>query len=243
MTDADAVHMRRCLALAERWRGKTAPNPVVGCVIVRRGAVLAEGVHRGPGTRHAEADALAKLGGRARGATLYVNLEPCMHHGRTPPCMPAVRDAGVVRVVYGSADPVAGHGGGAAALRRAGVRVDRALVDACDAANLGFLTWGRDGRCAFTLKAGITLDGKIATVAGESRWITSEVARRDAMVARARHGAIVAGVGTVVADDPRLDVRGVRGARQPLRVVLDTSLRTPIAAACCRRTRPRARHA
>jgi diaminohydroxyphosphoribosylaminopyrimidine deaminase/5-amino-6-(5-phosphoribosylamino)uracil reductase len=230
VADADAEHMRRCLALAERWRGKTAPNPVVGCVIVRRGAVVAEGVHRGPGTRHAEADALAELGGRARGATLYVNLEPCMHHGRTPPCMPAVRDAGVARVVYGSADPIRGHGGGAAALRRAGVRVDRALVAACDAANLGFLTWGRDGRCAFTVKAGITLDGKIATVAGDSRWITSAAARRDAMVARAQHGAIVAGIGTVLADDPRLDVRGVRGARDPLRVILDTSLRTPASA-------------
>ncbi len=227
MDDRDSLHMRRCLELAAEYRGRTAPNPVVGCVITRNNRVLAEGVHRGPGTLHAEADALAKLHHRAPGATLYVNLEPCMHHGRTPPCMPAVRDAGIARLVYGSADPIRGHGGGAAALRRAGVVVDRARVDACDAAHHGVRSWGRHARPAFTLKAGITLDGKIATAAGRSKWITGVAARRDAMRERAASDAIVAGIGTVLADRPRLDVRGVPRARDPLRVILDTALRTP----------------
>jgi diaminohydroxyphosphoribosylaminopyrimidine deaminase/5-amino-6-(5-phosphoribosylamino)uracil reductase len=241
----DAGYMRRCLELAARYRGRTAPNPTVGCVIVRGDRVLAEGVHRGPGTAHAEADALAQLDRRrTRGATLYVNLEPCMHQGRTPPCMPLVRDAGIARLVYGSADPIRGHGGGAAALRRAGVVVDRVLVADCDAANLGFLTWGRHGRPAFTVKAGITLDGKIATVAGQSKWITSDESRRDAMLERAASDAIVVGIGTVVADRPRLDVRGLpRTAHQPLRVVLDTALRTPLDAPVLPANAPAARAA
>jgi len=140
----DDRFIARCLELAETMRGRTSPNPIVGCVIVKDGKVLAEGVHRGPGTLHGEADALASLARRklaATGATLYCNLEPCNHHGRTPPCAPAVRDAGVARVVYGIDDPIAGHAGGAKLLRGAGIAVTSGVLAAqCEAANRPFLT-------------------------------------------------------------------------------------------------------
>jgi len=225
----DVEHMARCLELARKAEGRTAPNPIVGCVIAdRRGAVIAEGWHAGPGRPHAEAAALAKLRGRARGATLYVNLEPCNHHGRTPPCAPAVRDAGVARVVIGMLDPIPGHGGGARLLRRAGIAVTTGvLADACAAANRPFVQWAVNGRPWFVLKAAMTLDGKIATVAGESRWITGAAARADGHRLRDRCDAILVGVGTVLADDPQLTVRGVRGGRDPIRVVVDSALRTP----------------
>ena len=219
--------MARALELAEKYRGRTAPNPIVGCVIVnRRGEVIAEGAHRGPGTRHAEIVALAKLDGKAPGATMYVTLEPCMHHGRTPPCTPAVKASGVARVVIGTEDPVPGHGGGIEALRRAHISVTRALVDACDAANRPFLTWAMFGRPTFTLKAAITLDGKIATIAGQSKWITGEAARADVHHLRDIHDAVLVRIGTVRADDPELTAR-LRGARDPIRIVLDSRLRTP----------------
>lgn len=223
----DEAFMARALRLAEKWRGRTSPNPIVGCVIVdRHGNVIAEGMHRGPGTKHAERDALDKLGGSAVGATLYVTLEPCTHTGRTPPCAPAVIGSRVARVVVGSVDPIAEHGGGIQALRRAKIAVDRALVAACDASNRPFLQWATSGRPAITLKAAMTLDGKIATVTGRSKWITGELARRDAHRLRATHDAIVVGIGTVLADDPRLTAR-IRGARDPIRIVLDSRLRTP----------------
>jgi diaminohydroxyphosphoribosylaminopyrimidine deaminase/5-amino-6-(5-phosphoribosylamino)uracil reductase len=219
--------MRRALELAERYRGRTSPNPIVGCVIVdARGNVIAEGAHRRIGTMHAEADALAKLGGQAKGATLYVNLEPCTHVGRTPPCAPAVIAAGVARVVIGTEDPVRGHGGGIEALRRARIKVTRALVEECDAANRPFLTWAMHGRPAFTLKAAMTLDGKIATVKGESQWITGEEARADVHRLRDTHDAVLVGIGTVLADDPKLTAR-LRGGRDPMRIVIDSKLRTP----------------
>lgn len=226
--ERDRVHMARCLALAERYRGRTTPNPIVGCVIVdRRGKVIAEGVHRGPGTAHAEIDALDQLGRRAPGATLYCNLEPCNHHGRTPPCAPVVRDAKVARVVVGIADPVPGHGGGIELLRRAGIAVEvGVLAEACTRANRPFLLCAIEQRPAFTLKAAITLDGKIATVGGESKWITGEVARADVMRLRDAHDAILVGAGTVLADDPQLTAR-LPGARDPQRIVLDGDLRTP----------------
>ncbi len=220
--------MARCLELAERYRGRTAPNPIVGCVIVdRRGAVIAEGAHQAPGTDHAEIVALRKLGRAAPGATLYVNLEPCNHHGRTPPCAPAVRDAGVARVVIGIADPVPGHGGGIECLRRGKVAVTVGVLrEACERANRPFLTWAIHGRPAYTLKAAITLDGKIATVKGESKWITGARARADVQRLRNIHDAVLVGVGTVLADDPRLTSRLER-ARDPIRIVLDSQLRTP----------------
>jgi diaminohydroxyphosphoribosylaminopyrimidine deaminase/5-amino-6-(5-phosphoribosylamino)uracil reductase len=226
----DRDFMARALELAERYRGRTSPNPIVGCVVVdKRGDVIAEGAHKGPGTKHGEIDALAKLGYKAPGATLYVNLEPCTHQGRTPPCLPVVRDSGVVRVVIGSEDPMPGHGGGIEALRRAGISVSRALVDECDAANRGFLTWAKHQRPAFTLKAAMTLDGKIATVKGESKWITGEPARAHVHHLRDTHDAVLVGVGTVLADDPQLTSR-ITGARDPMRIVLDSELRTPASA-------------
>jgi diaminohydroxyphosphoribosylaminopyrimidine deaminase/5-amino-6-(5-phosphoribosylamino)uracil reductase len=226
--ELDQRHMARCLELAAKHRGRTAPNPIVGCVIVGRGGeVLAEGAHRGPGQDHAEIAALRKLGRAAPGATLYVNLEPCNHHGRTPPCAPVVRDAGVARVVIGMEDPIPGHGGGIARLRRAGIAVTVGVLrEACERANLPFLTWATRQRPAFTLKAAMTLDGKICTVTGESKWITGPAARADVMRLRDEHDAVMVGVGTVLADDPRLSAR-LPGARDPQRIVLDSRLRTP----------------
>ena len=227
----DARHMLRCLELAEAYRGWTSPNPMVGCVIVGAdGQVLAEGAHEGPGKRHAEIVALDKLGRTAKGATLYLNLEPCTHHGRTPPCAPVVRDAGLARVVIGTADPVPGHGGGIRLLRRAGIAVTVGVERAaCERSNRAFLTWGREGRPLFTLKAAITLDGKIATARGESKWITGPRARAEVMALRHELHAVLAGIGTVLADDPQLTVRGIDG-RDPHRIILDSKLRTPPAA-------------
>lgn len=227
----DEQHMRRALELAEQFRGRTAPNPIVGCVIVDAlGKVVAEGVHRGPGTKHAEIDALDKLGGAAAGGTLYVSLEPCTHHGRTPPCAPVVAAAKLARVVVGSNDPIASHAGGIAFLEnKHGIPVSRVLVDECDLANLPFYTWAVAQQAAFTLKAAMTLDGKIATVSGESKWITGELAREHGHHLRSAHDAILVGIGTVLADDPQLTAR-VAGGRDPVRIVVDTQLRTPTTA-------------
>ncbi len=223
----DARFMRRCVTLARRAEGRTAPNPIVGCVVVgARGELLAEGWHTRAGEPHAEAVALARLGGRATGATLYVSLEPCGHDGprRTAPCVPLIVAAGVARVVYGLADPVAGHGG-AARLSAAGVAVDGpVLEEVCAAANRPFVTWATKRRLFVTLKAAMTLDGRIATAAGESRWITGEAARAEVHRMRDRADCVLVGAATVRADDPLLTVRGVRGGRDPVRVVLDGRL-------------------
>jgi diaminohydroxyphosphoribosylaminopyrimidine deaminase/5-amino-6-(5-phosphoribosylamino)uracil reductase len=228
----DEEMMRRCLELARRAEGRTAPNPMVGCVVLGKdGQLIAEGWHRRPGTPHAEAAALAKIKRHAPGGTLYVNLEPCNHQGRTPPCAPAVLASEVGRVVIGAMDPIRGHGGGARVLSRGGVEVVRGVLKAeCEDANAPFFTWARLGRAHVTLKAAITLDGKIATVAGESKWITGEAARADVHVRRDHCDAVLVGVGTVLADDPQLTVRGVDGGRDPVRVVLDSKLRTPVTA-------------
>ena len=230
--DRDRVFMARCLELACAYRGKTAPNPVVGCVIVdKKGNVIAEGAHVAAGKDHGERAALRTLKDKAKGATLYVNLEPCNHQGRTPPCAPLVRDSGVARVVIGALDPIPGHGGGAALLKKAGIAVTTGVLnDACERANLGFYTHARLGRPAFTLKAAVTLDGKIATVGTESKWITSEAARADVLKMRGQHDAILIGAGTVLADDPRLTAR-TKGYKDPIRIVLDRMLRTPETAA------------
>lgn len=228
MTDED--YMRRALQLAAKGAGHTSPNPMVGCVIVRNDAVIAEGWHRGPGTKHAEIDALDKLaraGGSAKGATIYVNMEPCTHRreGKTP-CAVAVKQSGAARLVVGSEDTFPGHGGGIGAVRRAGIKVSRAFVAECDSFNRGFLVWAGNDRPAFTLKAAMTLDGKIATVTGDSKWVTGEESRLDGHWLRNTHDAIMVGVGTVLADDPRLDCR-IKGGRDPIRIVLDSKLRTP----------------
>jgi diaminohydroxyphosphoribosylaminopyrimidine deaminase/5-amino-6-(5-phosphoribosylamino)uracil reductase len=221
--------MARCLELADKYRGRTTPNPIVGCVIVdKHGEVIAEGAHRAAGKPHAEIEALNEIDGKAPGGTLYVNLEPCQHHGRTPPCAPVVRASGVARVVVGIPDPIPGHGGGIQHLRRAGIAVSVGVLrDACERANRPFITWATWGRPAYTLKAAITLDGKICTVAGQSKWITGELARADVMRLRDRHDAVMVGIGTVLADDPWLTSR-IEGGRDPQRIVLDGQLRTPV---------------
>lgn len=225
--------MRDALALAARAEGRTAPNPMVGAIVLdRRGRVVGQGWHRRAGAAHAEAEALRRAGTRAAGGTLIVTLEPCRHTGRTPPCAPAVAAAGVARVVIGAKDPVPGHGGGAAWLARRGIDVETGILrGACEEQNRAWLTAVRAGRPWMTLKAAMTLDGKVATWRGESRWITGESARGDGHRLRNTHDAVLVGVGTVLADDPRLTVRGVAGGRDPVRVVVDSSLRTPLGAA------------
>ncbi len=198
---------------------------MVGAVVVRGGRVVGEGWHTRPGAPHAEVVALERAGARARGARLYVNLEPCRHHGRTPPCTDAIIAAGVTEVIACLRDPDPRvNGGGFRALRAAGVRVRTGLCgEEAERVNAAFLTRHRTGRPLVTLKAGMSLDGRIATHAGDSRWITSAPARAAARRLRARHDAVLVGVGTVLADDPRLTA----GAASPARVVLDSRLRTP----------------
>lgn len=225
----DQRHMARAIELARRAEGRTAPNPLVGCVIVnRRGQVIGEGYHRKAGGLHAERDALRRAKGSVRGATMYVNLEPCNHSGRTGPCAPAVAEAGIARVVMGMRDPIAGHAGGGAWLARRGVKVTRGVLRAeCTELNRAFLTWAQHGRPRFVLKAGVTLDGRVATRTGESQWITGELARRDAHSLRNRLDAIMVGRRTVEIDDPQLTVRQIRRGRDPVRIVVDSRLRTP----------------
>jgi diaminohydroxyphosphoribosylaminopyrimidine deaminase / 5-amino-6-(5-phosphoribosylamino)uracil reductase len=226
----DERFMSRAVELAEQARGLTSPNPLVGAVVVAGKAVVGEGFHRAAGRPHAEIEALAAAGARARDATLYVTLEPCAHHGRTPPCVPAVLAAGVRRVVVAIEDPnplVAGRG--LAALRAAGLAVTTG-VGAPEAArqNRTFLTAMRERRPHVTLKAATTLDGKTADLHGAARWITGEPARREAHRLRAESDAVVVGVGTVLQDDPELTVRLTPPwPREPYRVVLDSTGRTP----------------
>ena len=229
----DEELMRRCLELARRGEGRTAPDPMVGCVVAdRRGVVVAEAWQRRAGA-HAEALALSRAGRRASGGTLYANLEPC-RRGRQP-CAALVAGSGVGRVVVGMKDPVAGRGGGAAWLARQGMDVTAgALRGECEELNRAFLMRAREGRPWFTLKAAASLDGKVATWRGESKWVTGETARREGHRLRDAHDAILVGVDTVLADDPALTVRGVAGGRDPVRVVLDSTLRVPFAAAVLR---------
>ena len=219
--------MRRALRLAER--GFTPPNPMVGCVLVRDGKVVGEGYHRAAGLPHAEAEAVAVAGGSARGATAYVSLEPCAHTGRTSPCSRALIEAGIRRVVAAVQDPnpvVAGKG--AAELRAAGIEVELGLMEAeARELNRAFFHFHATGMPFVTLKAAMSLDGKIATRTGDSKWITSEAARRYVHRLRAQSGAVLCGIGTVLADDSLLTARIPGVPRQPLRVVLDSDLRTP----------------
>ncbi len=230
---SDVAHMRAALGLARRGLGQTAPNPPVGCVIVRDGRVVARAVTAPGGRPHAEALALAAAGEAARGATAYVTLEPCNHHGRTPPCAEALITAGVARVVIAVRDPDPRvDGAGIARLRAAGIVVEEGLLGAEAAAlNEGFFSTLARGRPMVTLKLATTLDGRIATRAGESRWITGEAARRAAHLLRYRHDAVMIGVGTALADNPELTCR-LPGIVQPakVRVVVDSRLRTPLTA-------------
>lgn len=226
----DIRYMAQALRLARRGLDTTTPNPRVGCVLVRDGAVIAEGWHRRAGEPHAEVVALDMLGGSAHGATAYVSLEPCNHTGRTPPCSDALIKAGIVRVVCAAEDPnprVAGAG--LARLRAAGIEVTAGVLAAqAVTLNAGFFSRMQRGRPTVICKLAMSLDGRTAMASGESKWITGEAARADVQRLRARSCAVVTGVGTVLADDPRLDVRD--GARQPLRVVVDSHLRTPASA-------------
>lgn len=230
----DAAWMGRALGLASRAVGTTAPNPPVGAVLVRDGQVLGEGYTQPPGAAHAEVQALADCRTRGhdpRGATLYVTLEPCRHHGRTPPCTDAILAAGVGRVVVGTLDPYPPmRGASVGQLRAAGVEVELGVEqEACRRRVLGFARAVSAGLPEVTAKAGMSLDGRVATESGESQWITSPEARAVGHRLRAEHDAVLVGIGTVLADDPALTTRLVPG-RDAVPVVLDTTLRTPAAA-------------
>ena len=223
--DSDCSHMRRALELAARGLFTTTPNPRVGCVIVRDGRVIGEGWHERAGEAHAEARALADAearGERARGATVYVTLEPCNHHGRTPPCTDALLAAGVGRVVAAMSDPSSVAGGGGERLRAAGVPFDGGLFEEeARELNIGWIKRLRDGRPWVRVKVAATLDGRTALTDGTSQWITGAAARTDGHRWRARACAILTGIGTVRQDDPQLTVREVQTTRQPLKVVVD----------------------
>jgi diaminohydroxyphosphoribosylaminopyrimidine deaminase/5-amino-6-(5-phosphoribosylamino)uracil reductase len=229
LASPDEQWMRRALQLAERARGRTAPNPMVGAVVVSGEQCVGEGYHHRAGEPHAEVLALRAAGERARGATLYVTLEPCCHHGRTPPCTEAVLASGVRRVVAAMLDPFPKvAGGGVAALRAAGVEVTGGTLEvAARRQNEAFLKAVTRGLPFVTLKAAMTLDGRIATVTGHSRWVTGEAARRHVHRLRDRHDAILVGIGTVRADDPLLTAR-LPGARDPVRVVIDARADLPL---------------
>jgi diaminohydroxyphosphoribosylaminopyrimidine deaminase / 5-amino-6-(5-phosphoribosylamino)uracil reductase len=210
------VSLERALELAERGRGTTHPNPIVGAVVVRDGEVVGEGWHEWKGEPHAEVVALQAAGQRARGATLYVTMEPCAHHGSTPPCTEAVLAAGVTRVVAASLDPNPEAQGGLEVLRAAGVEAQLDDRFEARAQNEAWRTWVSTGRPFVTYKVAVTLDGRIA-VAGE-RWVSGEESRRLVHQLRADSDAVAVGMGTVRADDPRLDARGIAAPRQPRRL-------------------------
>jgi len=228
-SSADHQHMAQALRLAEKGLFGTSPNPRVGCVVARDGAMVGEGWHKRAGLPHAEVNALRAAGERARGATAYVTLEPCSHHGRTPPCADALIEAGVARVVAAMQDPnplVAGQG--LERLRAAGIRVESGLLeDAARELNIGFVSRMQRGRPWVRLKTASSLDGKTALANGVSQWITGPEARRDVHRLRACSCAVLTGIGTVLADDPQMNVRDVETPRQPLRIVLDSALRMP----------------
>ncbi|MEJ2592312.1 MAG: bifunctional diaminohydroxyphosphoribosylaminopyrimidine deaminase/5-amino-6-(5-phosphoribosylamino)uracil reductase RibD [Candidatus Thiodiazotropha sp.] len=237
-SDVDHRFMARALQLARRGLYTTHPNPRVGCVLIREGEIVGEGYHRRAGEPHAERNALAAAGSEAGGATAYVTLEPCCHHGRTPPCSDGLIEAGVTRVVAAMRDPnpkVAGQG--LAQLRAAGIEVTEGVMQAeAEALNPGFIKRMREGLPYVRCKLAMSLDGRTAMASGESQWITSAAAREDVHRLRAHSAAILTGIGTVTADDPAMNVRlspealgldADLATPQPLRVVLDPLLQTP----------------
>ena len=240
MTDRtpDLHYMTLALRLAAKGQGTASPNPMVGAVVVRQGRIIGQGFHLRPGTPHAEILALRQAGKQARGGTLYVTLEPCCHlKKRTPPCVPEILRSGVRRVVMAMQDPNPSvKGRGAAALRRAGLSVTVGVAQReAEELNKAYGHWMKTGRPYVTLKAGMTLDGQLATASGESQWITGESSRRDVHQLRGSVDAVLIGVGTVLADDPSLTARtGPRleklALQQPLRIVVDSRLRTPVKA-------------
>ena len=222
--------MAQALRLAERGLYGTSPNPRVGCVLVAGDRLVGSGWHRRAGEPHAEVHALREAGEAARGATAYVTLEPCSHHGRTPPCAEALVEAGVARVVVAVQDPnpqVAGEG--IEKLRAAGIVVESGLMEAeARELNTGFFARMTRGTPWLRSKIAMSLDGRTALANGASQWITGEAARRDVQHWRARSCAVLTGIDTVLADDPQLNVRDIETERQPLRVVLDSRLRMPL---------------
>ena len=232
ISEADKQFMARALELAGRGLYTTAPNPRVGCVIVRDGVIVGSGWHERAGGPHAEVNALAEAGSQARGATVYVTLEPCHHHGRTPPCDDALVRAGVARVVAAMRDPnplVAGAG--LERLRKASIAVEvGALGEKARELNIGFVSRFERGRPWLRMKIAASVDGKTALNNGASRWLTGDEARVDGQRWRARACAVLTGIGTVLADDPQMNVRAVATPRQPLRIVLDSRLRLPVSA-------------
>jgi len=228
-TDFDQHAMQRALEMASLGLYTTDPNPRVGCVLAHGQHIVGEGWHERAGEPHAEVNALRAAGERARGATAYVTLEPCSHFGRTPPCTAALIEAQVARVIYSMEDPNPKvSGGGAQILRAAGIEVAKGLLaDESEALNRGFCKRMRHGLPWVRLKLGTSLDGRTALANGASRWITAEPARKDAQRFRARSSVVLTGIGTLLADDPALNVRVPGATRQPLRVVLDSHLRAP----------------
>jgi diaminohydroxyphosphoribosylaminopyrimidine deaminase/5-amino-6-(5-phosphoribosylamino)uracil reductase len=222
--------MRRALVLAEKGRGRVHPNPMVGAVLVRGGRVVGEGFHQGFASAHAEIEAIRAAGPRAKGSTLYVNLEPCSHWGKTPPCAEAVVRAGVRRVVAAMKDPnPAVQGRGFKALKKARLSVTQGILEA-DARylNRAFATWATKKRPYVTMKVASSLDGRTATITGESQWITGKETRAVGRVLRAGVDAIAVGLGTVQADNPSLTAHG--HGRNPIRIVFDSRLRSPVRA-------------
>ena len=227
---ADANFMRRALALARQGMGSVSPNPPVGCVLVKNGMIIGEGWHRCHGGPHAEIEALSAAGEAAQGATAYVTLMPCAHYGKTPPCTQALIRAGVSRVVAAVADPNPLSGDGAAELRQAGVEVACGLC-ANEAVYLmrGFFKHCATGMPFVTWKYAMSLDGRVATFQGQSRWLSGEESRQRVQQMRREHDVVFVGVGTVIADDPRLNVREPASS-QPRRAIADTLCRTPLTA-------------
>ncbi len=229
-SDTDIQMMQNALALARLGRFSTSPNPRVGCVIARGGQIVGQGYHVKAGEPHAEVHALRQAGAMAQGATAYVTLEPCSHYGRTPPCAKALIKSGVTRVVAAMTDPnplVAGKG--LAMLAAAGIQTESGLLEnEARELNRGFLSRLERNRPYVRLKCAASLDGKTALSDGQSQWITGEAARNDVQQMRAESCAILTGIGTVLADNPRLNVRAFPTLRQPIRVVLDSQLRTPL---------------
>ncbi|MGE0876676.1 MAG: bifunctional diaminohydroxyphosphoribosylaminopyrimidine deaminase/5-amino-6-(5-phosphoribosylamino)uracil reductase RibD [Burkholderiales bacterium] len=220
--------MRRALDLAAKGLYTTTPNPRVGCVLTQGEEVVGEGWHESAGSPHAEVEALAAAGARAKGATAYVSLEPCAHHGRTPPCADALVAAGVARVVAAMRDPDPQAAGGGGRIAAAGIVFEHGLLeDEARELNIGFVSRVTRGRPWVRMKIAATLDGRTALANGVSQWITGPEARRDGHLWRARACAVLTGGGTVAADDPRLTVRDVATPRQPLRVIVDSRLETP----------------
>jgi diaminohydroxyphosphoribosylaminopyrimidine deaminase/5-amino-6-(5-phosphoribosylamino)uracil reductase len=228
VNDLHEAFMRKALVLAAKGIGRTAPNPAVGCVIVRDGVIVGEGWHRKAGTPHAEVHALLAAGERAPGADAYVTLEPCSHVGRTPPCADALIQARVARVFVGMVDPnPLVSGSGIDKLREAGIQVECGILESrCRDINRPFIKHVTTGLPFVTLKSALTLDGKTATCSGDSKWVSSDISRKYVHRLRSLVDAVMVGVGTVVADDPLLTSR-IRGGRDPLRVIVDSSLRIP----------------